>query len=585
MKSKNSNEITLFGFLKPYLTTSAFWIFVFTLTCLLAALEPSLKAYLLKCVIDIISKTDSSQAYQAVLIPAVLYVSMDLYHNLNMRAYAYACIKYYPELKRRVMNYLFEYTSKHSVSFFQANLSGDIADKIQDITNTVEPFLRKIFIARIFTPIIITIFLFQISWKFAVIFMVWTLVFIFFTIRLSKPIGMASEQYAKCKNRLSGRLIDVLGNIVTAKIFGRTSFEKEKLNESMLEVKQSEQNMFSAKLKLDFFLGLMTLLLLSTYMALLIKGRMDGEISVGDFVFVLTLLLISLEHVYILGQAIGDTIRTMGEFKQAINIILLPIDVIDLPNAKALEVTQGEIAFRNVDFFYVPANPIFTKLNVVIRGNEKVGIVGTSGAGKSTFVNLLLRLFELQQGSITIDGQEINEVTMKSLRDQITLVPQQTELFHRSILDNIRYGYLEATEDQIFEAAKLAECDEFIEKLPEKYNTLVGERGIKLSGGQKQRIAIARAYLKPSKILILDEPTAALDSITESYIQRSLCKVMQNKTTLIIAHRLSTLKQMDRILVFSNGTIVQEGTLSALIEAPGPFAELWKEQLGIHDYK
>jgi ATP-binding cassette subfamily B protein len=219
-------------------------------------------------------------------------------------------------------------------------------------------------------------------------------------------------------------------------------------------------------------------------------------------------------------------------------------------------------------------------MNVTIQSGSKTGLVGFSGSGKSTFVNLILRFFDVSSGKILIDWQDIKQVTQDSLRQSIALIPQDTSLFHRSLMENIRYGRLEATDEEVFEVSKQAHCDEFIRQLPEGYQTLVGERGIKLSGGQRQRIAIARAMLKKAPILILDEATSALDSVTEKYIQESLHELMTGCTTIVIAHRLSTLAEMDRILVFSKGSIVEEGTHQQLLALNGHYAKMWKMQAG-----
>ncbi len=573
--------LTVKSFLKPYLLAHKFAIFIFLVTSILATLETGLQAYFFKLVVDTITNTKPTELLQAVLWPALFYVGMELYHNINMRAYSWGMLIFYPQLKQSVMQDLFAYTTKHSVSFFQNNLAGDIASKIQDVTESTEPLIRnvfEIFIARIAQPFVVVVFLLFVGWEFSAIFIVWTAFFVWITFKLSKPVGDASHQYSKEQNHLVGRLVDVLGNIITTKMFGRIQFEHESLSATLHSVKKSEQQVHAKVLRLHFVQGFLSFVVLAAFMSLLIFQRIQGTITVGDFVLALTLLLANLTHVYALGQGIGDSMKNIAKFRQAINVLMLPHDIKDQPNAKPLDIQQARILLENVHFHYVENKPIFSQLNLCIEAGEKVGIVGSSGAGKSTFVNLLLRLIEPQDGSIQINNINIKDVTLNSLRNQITLVPQQIDLFHRSILDNIRYGYLEANEEQIKQAAMLAECDQFIQQLPEGYNTLVGERGMKLSGGQKQRIAIARAYLKPAKILILDEATASLDAITETYIQNALSKIMQDKTTLIIAHRLATLKQMDRILVFDNGKIVQDGTLNTLINQPGKFSELWQAQ-------
>jgi len=248
-------------------------------------------------------------------------------------------------------------------------------------------------------------------------------------------------------------------------------------------------------------------------------------------------------------------------------------------DSKPLQVSSGKIAFDNVSFQYGETR-LFENKHVEIGGGERVGLVGYTGAGKSTFVSLILRFFPLHQGKIVIDGQDIAGVSLESLRSQIALIPQDPVLFHRTIKENIAYGNLMATEAEIEQAAKLAHCDEFIRKIPKGYEAKVGERGTKLSGGEKQRIAIARAILADAPILILDEATSSLDSVTERYIQESLDQLMQNRTTLVIAHRLSTLSRMDRILVFDKGKIVEEGTHAVLLGKDGLYAKMWKMQVG-----
>jgi ATP-binding cassette subfamily B protein len=258
----------------------------------------------------------------------------------------------------------------------------------------------------------------------------------------------------------------------------------------------------------------------------------------------------------------------------------LPIEIQDMPGAKDLVVRKGEIVFSQVHFRYKNAEPLFENKSVTIEPGQKVGLVGYSGGGKTTFVNLILRLYDVTGGHILIDGQDIKEVTMDSLRTNIGMIPQEPTLFHRSLMENIRYGYLDATDEEVIAASKQAHAHEFIEKLPKGYHSLVGERGVKLSGGQRQRIAIARAILKDAPILLLDEATSQLDSITEKYIQNALWQLMKEKTTIVIAHRLSTLLNMDRILVFDNGKIIEDGNHQELLAKGGHYKALWDAQVG-----
>jgi ATP-binding cassette subfamily B protein len=258
-------------------------------------------------------------------------------------------------------------------------------------------------------------------------------------------------------------------------------------------------------------------------------------------------------------------------------------EILDKPHAKPLRVTKGELALNDVNFQYSDSaadKSVFSNLNLTIKPGEKVGLVGPSGGGKSTLTRLLLRFEDINDGTINIDSQNIAEVTQASLRQAVSYVPQEPLLFHRTIHENIAYGHQDADMDKIKKAAKQAHAHEFIEELAEGYETIVGERGVKLSGGQRQRIAIARAILKDAPILILDEATSALDSESEVLIQKALWKLMENRTAIVIAHRLSTIQKMDRILVLEGGSIVEQGTHTALLKQKGTYAKLWAHQSG-----
>lgn len=306
---------------------------------------------------------------------------------------------------------------------------------------------------------------------------------------------------------------------------------------------------------------------------------MMGKISTGEVVQLFyTVWNVSLVMLRI-GDMAPEFFQALGIATQALSIMQDPQDLGDRPNTQELQISTGEIVFDNVDFHY-GEKKLFRNKHVRIRGKEKVGLVGFTGAGKSTFINLILRFFPLDSGKILIDEQEIAAVSLESLRRQIALIPQDPILFHRTLRENISYGNPEASEVEIIRIAKQAHCDEFIRNLPKGYEAKVGERGTKLSGGEKQRIAIARAMLADAPILILDEATSSLDSVTERYIQDSLEKLMQNRTTIVIAHRLSTLSRMDRILVFDQGKIVEEGTHEFLLSEDGLYARMWKMQVG-----
>jgi ATP-binding cassette subfamily B protein len=270
----------------------------------------------------------------------------------------------------------------------------------------------------------------------------------------------------------------------------------------------------------------------------------------------------------------------IGNVSNGVYTIIQPHEIIDRDNAIAPIISQGRIEFRHVRFSYSPGKPVFDNLSVTIQPGERVGLVGFSGSGKSTFVNLILRLFDPQSGQIVIDGVDIRDMTQDALHTQISLIPQDPSLFHRTLLENIRYGRLEATEKEVVEAAEKAHAHDFIAPMQQGYDALVGERGVKLSGGQRQRIAIARVILKNAPILILDEATSSLDSITEKAIQETLDLAMDEKTVIVVAHRLSTIAHLDRILVFDRGQIIEDGTHAKLLTQRGAYYRLWTMQAG-----
>jgi ATP-binding cassette subfamily B protein len=270
----------------------------------------------------------------------------------------------------------------------------------------------------------------------------------------------------------------------------------------------------------------------------------------------------------------------VGNVANGVHIIIKPHEIVDAPQALAASIDRGRIEFQHVMFGYTPEQPIFRDLNVVIPAGQRVGLVGFSGSGKSTFVSLILRLYDVQGGRIVIDGTDIRAMTQESLHRQLSLIPQDPNLFHRSLMENIRYGRLDATEEEVIEAARKAHAHDFVTQIKDKYNSLVGERGVKLSGGQRQRIAIARVVVKNAPILILDEATSSLDSITEQAIQETLDEVMKGKTVIVVAHRLSTIAHLDRILVFDQGRVVEDGSHAELLALNGSYQRLWSRQAG-----
>ena len=305
-----------------------------------------------------------------------------------------------------------------------------------------------------------------------------------------------------------------------------------------------------------------------------------GVLTVGDFVLIQAYVISLVNEIWGFGRTIRRISEAMADASEMTALFEKPFEIQDQPQAPHLIVHDGQIKFSDVHFTYHEKRPMFNNLSLAIKSGEKVAFVGPSGSGKSTLVKLLLRMYDVNGGQITIDGQSIAAVTQESLWKAISLVPQEPVLFHRSIMENIRYGKPDATDEEVIAAAHVAHCHEFINRLPEGYATIAGERGLKLSGGERQRISIARAVLRNAPILILDEATSSLDSESERYIQDALTHIMPGKTVIVIAHRLSTIMQMDRIIVIKHGTVAEQGTHANLLAKKGVYADLWKLQSG-----
>ncbi|HEX8931892.1 MAG TPA: ABC transporter ATP-binding protein, partial [Patescibacteria group bacterium] len=407
----------------------------------------------------------------------------------------------------------------------------------------------------------------------------WALMFLIINILFAKKLQPSSYASAKSISVLKGRVVDSLANISLVHEYAYVTGEREYIKNF---VRKSRDAGFVQWRLSEWMLvanGCLLFVFVSFMVGFSIYLFQNKIVSVGVIIMVISIVGVISDQLLFLGQEIRDATRYFGEAKEGLNEILKEHLVVDAPDAKPLRFTKGEINFDHVDFEYENTQ-VFTNFSLTIKPGQKIGLVGKSGAGKSTFVALLLRHFDIPKGEIKIDGQNIASVTLESLRKNIAFVPQDTSLFHRSIKENIRYSNPQATYEDVQNAAKLANALEFIEKLPKGFETLVGERGVKLSGGQRQRIAIARAFLKNAPILILDEATSSLDSESEHQIQLSLDQLMHAKTVIAIAHRLSTLKKMDRVIVIKNGKIIEDGNPDNLLQQKNSiFKRMWDHQV------
>ena len=519
----------------------------------------------------------------AILLPAVVYASMSIIINLNFRLYDYVNLRLYPDLRATMESDLVSYLLHHSHTFFQNTFAGSVTKKITDMMENIEQLIsipNEWFYPRIFAAVIACGTLFKVVHPlFGFILFAWAVIFVLLSYIASKGSEGYSRAFSESISKLSGSVSDSVSNVMSIKLFSNIEHEVSHINHVLKGVVKRDMALQWYNLKINFIQGVGGSILIISMLTSLIYGVKQGWVSAGDFALVLTLSISFMWGIHDVGKQMQRFSKVVGTCNQALSIIQQPHEVIDSPNARPLQVTRGEIQFDHVFFQYANNKPLFKNLEITINPGEKVGLVGYSGGGKSTFIKLILRLIDIQSGNILIDNQGITEVTKHSLRTQIGTIPQEPELFHRTIMENIKFARMDASDEDVIEAAKKAKCHDFIMELPEQYHALVGERGVKLSGGQKQRIAIARAFLKNAPILILDEATSSLDSMTEREIHEALHQVMENKTTIVIAHRLSTLKDMDRILVFVNGEIIEDGTLNALLENKNShFYKLWKMQ-------
>jgi len=586
MNSENTSlPVRLLPFVWRYLKYKKWCLTGFVLVAFVWAINMSLSPYLLKIIIDTVVQyaNDQQKLFTAITTPILFYIMMTIILNLNFRLYDYINLKLYPYLKGSVDKDMFAYLLDHSYTFFQNSFAGNLTKKIWDMAENIEPLISIVnewFYPRIIAAIIASSTLAAVVHPlFGIILFLWTVMYIF----ISWLAARGSEKYARIFSeniaKMTGTASDSISNIVSIKLFDNKYHEVSHLDRDVERLVNSDRDLQWYNLKINLLQDAGYTLLIAAMLMALAYGLKQHWVTPGDFALVLSLSISMMWSVQEVGKQIQRFSRVVGICNQALSIIRIPHEITDAVNARQLRVETGEIKFNNVCFQYENNQALFNNLDVTIKPGEKIGLVGFSGGGKSTFIKLILRLIDIQCGSIQIDGQDIKKITVSSLRRQIGSIPQEPELFHRSIMDNIRFARPEASDDEVLAAANHAKCHDFICALPDQYQSFVGERGIKLSGGQKQRIAIARAFLKNAPILLLDEATSSLDSITENDIHEALHEIMSGKTTVVIAHRLSTLKDMNRILVFVKGEIAEDGSLEDLLRnKDGHFYKLWQMQ-------
>lgn len=551
---------------------------LFLLTAIYWSVDLSLRPYVIKIILDHVANSACQDAFISLKYPMMAYIGLQLLHIFVFRIYDFISLQFYPKLRANIIATLTEHVSGHSTTYFQNNFAGGLASRIKDVSKGSCEIIQLCidrFISNGLGLLIASCTMAYIHPGLAGILIIWTVVFLSICIRAAKTSKHLAHRMSEAGSMMIGHIVDRFTNMLNVRLFSNKSHEQAYLKQHLKEIVHHDKKLRMFLIKLVTFQGLSTCAMVTSCLYFLIWARQQNLVSVGDFGLVLTLSVSIASSIWNLSYDISKFSEHIGSVSQGLSLIKTPKTNIKPKHLPNMIITKGEITFADVSFQYTDNQALFANTTITIPAGQKVGLVGYSGSGKTTFVNLILRLFNVSSGNILIDQQDISKHNATSLRNQISMIPQDPILFHRSLMDNIQYGNINASYADTILAAKKAHAHEFIQTMSEGYHTMVGERGLKLSGGQRQRIAIARAILKDAPVLLLDEATSALDTHTERQIQKSLFSLMQGKTTIIIAHRLSTLLQMDRILVFDNGSIVADGTHDELLAADGLYADLW----------
>lgn len=470
--------------------------------------------------------------------------------------------------------------------FFHSNkFGGSLVSQTNKLVGAVESFWDTIIWSVL--PLVVSlvgsiIVLSTLLWQYALFLLIFSIVFSIVVYYGSKPMAKLTKKEAKSSNKLNGQLADVISNVLAVKSSGAEATEQKFFAKTVSSWRSSSLDVMRGFLKVSTIYSSINMVIKIGAIAFAVYAAQNNLVSVASVYLIITYTGSVAHELWNMNGIMRNYNRIIGNANDMVEILQTPTTLIDKSSSK-LKVTNGEISMDKITFTHDEGqgDTLFHDFSLDIKPGEKIGLVGASGSGKTTLTKLLLRFADIDSGKITIDGQDISEVTQASLRAKIAYVPQEPLLFHRSVRENIAYGRPDATDAEIEEAAKKAGAYDFIVGLKDGFDTMVGERGTKLSGGQRQRVAIARAILKDAPILVLDEATSALDSESEALIQKSLETLMENRTSIVIAHRLSTIAKLDRIIVLKNGKIVEDGSHDELINKKrGVYAKLWARQSG-----
>ena len=534
---------------------------------------------------DIISAGGDKIIISQKLFTIIFYVLLlNAVYWVFMRIATIANNGYEPVAMANLKQQSYDHLMGHSYSFFVNNFSGSLVQKVNRFSRAFERIADDLIwnllpLAVRVVSILVVVF-FVNKWIDLVLF-IWIIIFLSFNVTFSKWKLKYDIKVAAIDSVATGYLSDTITNQSNIQLFNGFNFESNGYKKVTNEQAKTTKFAWNLDAVVEGGQSFLSFVIEFALFFFAIKYWQQGLISIGVFVLLQSYVINIINQLWGFTRLVRDTYQSYADSKEMVEIRLLHHEIKDTPFAKKLLVSEGKIEFKDLGFSFNKTREALKNINLTIKPGEKVALIGPSGAGKTTFVRLLLRLYSATTGKILIDGQDISETTQESLRDNISMVPQDPVLFHRTLAENIAYGKRGVGLEEITKAAKSAHCDDFIADLPNKFDTYVGERGIKLSGGERQRVAIARAILKNAPILVLDEATSSLDSHSEMLIQDALNNLMQGRTTIVIAHRLSTIQKMDRIIVIDGGKIIEQGSHKDLLKNNSSlYKKLWELQAG-----
>lgn len=562
---------------KPY----AFYMWLCNGSVVLAAGIDAVEPFVYKYIVDSLIGAEAAGTFASVWLWFGIYIALYFSSILAWHIVSYLGAMWYGGVRATGREVLTEYLLRHSHNYFEDRFAGSTANKISHASNGARSLVESWFFGLfgfIITMIVSIGIAFYASSTIGLLFTIWLVVVIPLNYVLSRKRVLYTEQVQALETRLRGISVDVVSNIRAVQEYAHETTEVRGLLPLIAERRIAGMKNWMAGRYIILINGVIQIMFMSGIIATVVWLASEGRVSIGTVVLVLSLTTSVGMKIFHVGWMMSSIAESWGEVKEGLDDILVHHDM-DRNAENVAHDLRGSITFDRVGFGY-GNEKLLEDFSFTIKEGERVGVVGRSGAGKSTLVKLLLRHYDVSGGSVAIGDANISTVSLESLRHAIAVIPQESSLFHRSLRENIAYGKPDATTEEVERAATLAESHEFISALPMGYSTLVGERGVKLSGGQRQRVAIARAILKDAPILILDEATSALDSESEVAIQRALHELMTGKTVIAIAHRLSTLREMDRIIVLDKGKIAEEGSHDVLVAKGGIYARLWDHQAG-----